>query len=214
MNKKITAFAVVLATSAASFGQVIYSQAPTPQGDGGAFSYPSQSIADNFTVTSDASYNHVAFWGSYFFTGDRLNIGDQKSFVIRRYTTAAAANIPLTKLTETVVNATVTQKTTTADFGDTVYRFDADVADNNITGGVQYFLNVAATATEAGFRWHTASLSDTVAAFSGNDGASWSPLGDPKRQNMAFELSQAVPEPATLLVMTLGAAVLAKRLRR
>jgi hypothetical protein len=213
MNKKITAFAVVLATSAASFGQVIYSQAPTPQGEGGAFSYPTQSIADNFLVASDSSYNHVAFWGSYFATGDRLNVGDQKSFVIRRWSTAATANVPLAKLSESLVNATVTQKTTTNDNGDTVYRFDTDIANNSITGGVQYFLNVEATDTVAGFRWHTSAQADTVAAFTKNGGASWSVSGAP-RANMAFELSQAVPEPATLLVMTLGAAVLAKRRRR
>lgn len=209
--KLIIALAAATAATS-SFATVIYSQAPINGADGGGFSYPGQIMADNFRVGSSTYYDHVTFWGSYFFQGDPLSVGTQREFRIRRYLSAAAALLPGTLESDQTVMATVTGKAGFADTQDTIYRFEVAVATNNLLANIEYFLSVISTDTVAGFRWQVGSGSGNAAATSSTGTDTWLPVsGD--RGNEAFELSQAVPEPSTYLVMGVGALALLRRRR-
>lgn len=202
--QKFVVLGFVALAGAQAFASVIYSQAPIDGAEGGPFSYPGQIMADNVTIASTASYNHVAFWGSMFGLGDPLSVGSTAEF---SYVVRSDASGPGATLDTQTGKAAVTAKTVANAFSDMVYKWEVDLSSVTLTGGVKYWFTVMSTDIVAGFRWHNGTGPGDSTFFSSNGGTSWTEeFGS--RGDLAFELGSAVPEPATYAVVGLGIVAL------
>lgn len=212
MNIKAFALLAGSALSAASFAAVIYSQAPLVNGEGGPYSFPGQVCADNFRLASADSYSHVTFWGSVFGAGDPLTIGTTQEYRFRLFSTSAAAFVPNALLNDQTVNAKITGKFGLTSSADMVYRWEADITSVSVLASTDYWLSVMNTSATPAFRWHNAVAVDGNAAFSTTNTQSWG-VSNGDRGDFAFELGQAVPEPATWAAFGLGALLVVRRRR-
>jgi hypothetical protein len=196
----------LMALSSLAFSEIIWEQGPSVDAEGGAFSVNEQQLADSFDVATDVTVRHATWWGS--FLGSDPALGD------REFNVSILTNFegkPFTPTTEAVLATYVFAGMDTAS-GETVYRFDADLSGFNLTGGNTYWISIVDPQPGSQFRWHNGDGAGSASYFSWN-GSDWQPIGDPVRDDMAVRLS-TVPEPATLVALSLGAALLVRRKRR
>jgi len=210
MHFRLLALGVLVFSVSVASAQ-LYSQLPLPDAEGGAYSDNNQTIADNFTTSASAPVNHITFWGSFDTQGNPFPSGGSRQVSASFYDDAAGS-----------VGTLLQQENLTATFvasglftaqQDTIYQFDMDWAGPTFftpTAGTQYWFSVYDTESINSFRWHNGATGSGVSNFSSDGRTTWN--ADDGRPDYAFVLNPgAVPEPASMVALGLGAAALLRR---
>jgi hypothetical protein len=215
MNKLAILAGLAVASASIASADVLWSQLPnSPNGywaDGfstNGSQFYAQSTADNFTLAQQSDITLFRFWGSSenFVFDDLTNFSDWDIYIFdSAFNTVASGQIPKAAFTIT------------------------PTGNSNINGGIEYMFELAVspiTLAAGDYRFHMGSINVSpgddafvwsLADADGNvylnefDGNGW--ITDP--DDVAFEIEgQPVPEPATVVALSLGAVGLLARRRR
>lgn len=209
-----TLASLTLVVSASVASAQLYSQLPDPNGEGGGFSDVNQTFADDFITGSTAPVTGITFWGSFFEAGNPFPSGGTRSVLARFFDDAGGS--PGSLLAQQTLSTSFAATGITTTLGqDEVYKFDwSGPSFFTATSGTKYWLSIMDTEGSSSFRWHNGLGGDDNGAFSNDGGASWNFAGG-DRGDMAFVLNPtAVPEPASMIALGLGAAAVLRRRRR
>lgn len=174
-----------------------------------------QEVADNFALSGPClTIDSVRWWGGY---GADPDPSPSDSFAINFYADAAGspAATAFASLSANNLTRTPTSMTAAASGqfdGGTVYEYYADLSSAlTVSASTTYYLSIV-NSTQSIWGW----MEDLDGNHWWRQGSSsWSLSG--YAYNQAFELLGPcgdIPEPATLLLMGMGVAGLAMRLRR
>lgn len=183
---------------------VVFEQLPN-YGNGffsdSAGNFPSQRIADNFTLGTSTSIGSVGAWGLYY----------PNNIMIDNYTVnfyADAGNFPGALLYSG--NGSASSVDTGVDaFGCDVYESTITLNSAfNAAAGTQYWVSITnATGLGSDWAWITGN-GDFVGRWSPDAGASWLDLGS----DLSLRLYE-VPAPSSLALLGLGGLIVGRRRR-
>jgi hypothetical protein len=203
---------VLIAAPVAVHAVVVYEQPwNSAASEGGAFSHATQQLAAEFVLSQAATINGATWFGTMFST-DPLDTGDTWLFNLNFYEDATG-NVPGDLILNTAVLAAVTE-TGVSIGSEMAYRFDATLSSPiNLDSGVTYWFSTVNVQQMNTFRW-TESTSGLDTAMSPN-GTGWNQLSESDPNNVTRTplnftlhgaLTNSVPEPTSILLMTIGLA--------
>ncbi len=209
----------------------LWEQAPTQFMSGtqsSAEAYPAtlpsnapQRVADDFVAGTSASILAVTWWGasSDGLLGEIDNIDQVTAFKIEFFATDPATQGVGTSLYSAVVAAGQTHSTRTALEmlgGSDVFQHTVTLSNPvDVTAGQRYWFSVSAYRTDDPlWDWFHGQSSNYKISVDNNVNGVWgdSPTTPGVHQDMAFVIS--VPEPATVILLSLGSIVLTRRQRK
>lgn len=174
----------------------------------GGFSQNSQVLAGEFSLSSAAIANRVAWYGTMY-SPDPLNTGDRWTFdiVFRDLDLPSWMPIPGVIIAKSSVVASVID--TGLDLnGERVYLFDTVFSDTALAGNTSYFLSIINTGTQNTFRWNYGLDNPFQSYGSHNEGSSWDTrLGRPLNFSLYNE-TVTVPEPGTVFLFGISLAAM------
>lgn len=214
MKTRFLVMAGLLAVGAAVNAQTLYSQSPIVGEEGGPFSEADgQQIADTMSPVASGQAGLATFWGSSFIAGDPFNVGDSFQFTLVTWDVDGSGN-PNSILNQITGMATISSEAGVNGSGDMVYQYDMNLGGlgPNLTAGSSYMFSVWESDPNTpvnSWRWMNGSGPQDYTSFRSDANSGWSQDGG-SRADLAFEL-KAVPEPATMLALGTGLAVILKR---
>ncbi len=206
--KKLIALAI-LAASVGAHAQVFYDNGGPNQAGGNEMTRWMQT--EDFMLTKDAVWHDLHFWtiedpgaanDGLLYVALYDDNGGNPGNIIAQGTFTDGLNFSRTFLQSGVLG-----------FYDE-YRYDVDIADYLLSSGVQYHLGLHLNPTNNYASrderyWETTNANATAAGIESDGGPNgpWISNG----QEHAFNLTEAVPEPASMTVLGLGALALIRR---
>jgi hypothetical protein len=216
--KKLALTALAICAPLSSFAAVLWDNPLLGVGNGGYWadavqqnnvSFYAQSVAGDFTLGAASNVSSISWVGAseFFQFADLTNM---PSFEINIYD-ASFNNV----FSTTVATSSLGQTILGPSFNG-ANEYELTYTGSVNLGAGSYWLNVGAVMTDPSadaFAWSFGgSATGDLAGDFGTNGTGWTPFSG--LQEVAFRLEgSAVPEPATMAVLGLGVAALARRRR-
>lgn len=207
--KKLTILAA-LAASVLSHASVIYDNGGPNGVDG--WEITAYNEADDIKLNAPATFNTIRFWTQ--------ELGTQVSDVLVTFGNNYGDNMP-SDLFSVQANVTSRVDMGVDGFGYNLAEYTINVGDINALDQIPFYIEFQANNLSnpshdyQGIYWRSADDNGTQAHLTKDPGSStWytSPLQGPNDHELAFRLEyQAVPEPATMSVLGLGALAMIRR---
>ena len=217
----LAALAAYATVGAAAQADIIFDQPPSP-----GYAAPSDTdyyagfygrvwerLADNFSLPTDRSIEHISWWGCYGAGGYPTHPPPGDEYMrVRIYSPRASDGLPGDVLYEQTilnVNRTATGRIVGMPGSPPEYRFDLDLAApfDAIVGATYWLEIVQLGDSDSTFRWEDATNNPDWLAFTNSNFPDWqlNPGG-----SLAFQLSD-VPEPHAVVLFGLGFFAVARR---
>jgi hypothetical protein len=164
-----------------------------------------QEIATGFTVSADAIAVELQWWGAY---RNATTPSSATIFTIRFFTDSGS--LPGTLFSQQDISAMAVPTGLNNASNLPILAYDSSISAVSFTGGNTFWISILENDPSTAFAnqwiWQQSDLGNVSFAGSQTDGLSWS--GGPLQNtpgNMAFILSNAVPEPSSLTLLAIGA---------
>jgi hypothetical protein len=212
--KTICAILAVLILTSTSTAAVIYTNGDPLADNGTHYSKsdtvnPSQICADNFILTTPATINSVRWWGAWNFFTPATD-----DFTVTFYEDKNGRPDPSNVIANRRIGNVVETSTGLNRSGFLLREFQANIAPVSLSDGTNYWISIFESAGTNGSQYFL--LRENAvgsAATSVDGGVSW---GSRPRE-FSFQLegsSNAVPEPTTAAVLSVGGVAFAMLRRR